>query len=156
MKNLSIIVAGIVILVLFYLMYQGRVSRSGEAPGLIGGLLAPCPGKPNCVCSENRQDGEHYIEPFEVRDGRMAQAMEDVARIIREAGGNVDSVSENYISARFTSTVFGFVDDVEFRADAPAEVIHVRSASRVGRSDLGANRKRVESIRQRFLAHAGS
>lgn len=156
MKSLSIIIAGIVMLALIYLMYQGRVSRSGEAPGLTGGLLAPCPDKPNCVCSEYLRGVEHYIEPFKVPDGGMAQTMQSVARIIREIGGNVDSVGESYISATFASTVFGFVDDVEIRADAQAGVLHLRSASRVGRSDLGANRKRIELIRQRFLAHAGS
>ena len=156
MKSLLIIVAGIVLLVLVYLMYQGRVSRSGGAPGLIGESLIPCPDRPNCVCSENRVGGEHYIEQFKVRDGDMTQAMKRVARIIREIGGDVDTDSENYISATFASSIFGFVDDVEIRADARAKVIHVRSASRVGRSDLGANRKRMELIRQRFLTNAGS
>lgn len=155
MKNLSIIVAGIAILVSVYLMYQGRVSRSGKPPGLIGQQLAPCPGKPNCVCSEHGQDSEHYIEPLKIRDGRTAQAMQDLAEVIGEIGGKVDIVGENYIAARFSSALFGFVDDVEFRADAGADVIHVRSASRVGRSDLGANRKRVELIRDRFLARDG-
>lgn len=160
MKNLSIIFAGIVAVIAIsaaiYLIYQGRVSRSGSAPGLIGELLAPCPGTPNCVCSEHRRDSEHYLEPIEVRDGRLAAAMQSLALVIREIGGNVDTVGENYIAATFSSTVFGFVDDVEFRADAGAGVIHVRSASRVGRSDLGANRRRVELIRQRFLEHSGA
>lgn len=155
MNKLLIIFVGIVILVLIYFMYQGRVSRSGEAPGLSGGVLSPCPGSPNCVCSEHRQDSEHYIEPFEVRGGDISRAMKNLVEVIRELGGNVEAEGENYVAATFSSSVFGFVDDVEIRADAQAEVIHVRSASRVGRSDLGANRKRVELIRQRFLARAG-
>jgi uncharacterized protein (DUF1499 family) len=58
--------------------------------------------------------------------------------------------TENYIHATFTSRIFRFVDDVEFYFMRDAPVIHVRSASRVGYSDLGVNRKRVEKIRQAF------
>ena len=50
----------------------------------------------------------------------------------------------------FTSAVFRFVDDVEFEVDEAARVVHVRSASRVGRGDFGANRKRVEAIRAKL------
>ncbi|HEY9596037.1 MAG TPA: DUF1499 domain-containing protein, partial [Cyanophyceae cyanobacterium] len=47
----------------------------------------------------------------------------------------------------------GFVDDVEFFLDDNANVIQVRSASRLGESDLGVNRKRIETIRAEFLRH---
>ncbi len=155
MKILSIVLAGIAILIVIFLMYQGRVSRTGKAPGLVGEQLAPCPGTPNCVCSEHRQDSEHFVEPLEIGHGDLAQAMESVARIVQESGGSIDTVGENYIAATFSSTLFGFVDDVEFRADARAGAIQVRSASRVGRGDLGANRKRVALIRERLLADVG-
>ncbi len=55
--------------------------------------------------------------------------------------------TENYLSAEFTIPVVGFVDDVEFLLDKDAKVIHVRSASRLGDSDLGVNRKRIETLR---------
>ncbi len=55
--------------------------------------------------------------------------------------------TDNYLYAEFTSAMMGFVDDVEFYVDEAAKVIHVRSASRLGQSDLGVNRKRVESLR---------
>jgi uncharacterized protein (DUF1499 family) len=58
--------------------------------------------------------------------------------------------TESYLHAEFTSLFFRFVDDVEFLVDDAAKVIHVRSASRLGRSDLGVNRKRVERIRARW------
>jgi uncharacterized protein (DUF1499 family) len=41
-----------------------------------------------------------------------------------------------------------FVDDVEFLFDDTNKKIHVRSASRVGYSDMGVNRKRVEELRK--------
>ncbi len=53
----------------------------------------------------------------------------------------------NYLRAEFTSRIFRFVDDVEFLFDDSLKYIHVRSASRIGRSDLGVNRKRIEEIR---------
>jgi uncharacterized protein (DUF1499 family) len=60
-------------------------------------------------------------------------------------------VSEtDYLYVEFTSRVFRFVDDVEFLTDPTESVIHVRSASRVGHSDFGANRRRVEQIRTKF------
>jgi uncharacterized protein (DUF1499 family) len=41
----------------------------------------------------------------------------------------------------------GFVDDVEFLADRASGVVHVRSASRLGRRDFGVNRARIEELR---------
>jgi uncharacterized protein (DUF1499 family) len=60
--------------------------------------------------------------------------------------------SNGYLYAEFTSTIFRFVDDVEFLIDVKAQVIHVRSASRLGTSDLGVNRTRVEKIRKSWEA----
>ena len=64
----------------------------------------------------------------------------------------VDEVGEAHLKARFRSRLFRFTDDLELAVDATAGVIHVRSASRVGRSDFGVNRSRVEAIRRRFQA----
>jgi uncharacterized protein (DUF1499 family) len=58
---------------------------------------------------------------------------------------------DDYLHAEARSLIFRFVDDVEFYLPAPEKVIHVRSASRVGYSDMGVNRKRVEEIRRRFV-----
>lgn len=60
--------------------------------------------------------------------------------------------TDSYIYAEFTSAIMGFVDDVEFYLEPEARVFHVRSASRLGKSDLGVNRKRVETIRSQFQA----
>ena len=62
----------------------------------------------------------------------------------------VVSHTNEYIHAECTSLIFRFVDDVEFLLDEEKYLIHVRSASRVGYSDLGVNRKRIETIRQQF------
>lgn len=62
----------------------------------------------------------------------------------------VVATTDDYLHVEFTSALLRFVDDVEFRVDVDAGVIHVRSASRVGRYDFGVNRRRVEAIRDAF------
>jgi uncharacterized protein (DUF1499 family) len=129
-------------------------SFSGNRPTNIGikdGKLAPCPNSPNCVCSQApTSDKEHSIEPIsfsstpEAAMGQLksvVQAMER-AEIINE--------TSDYLYAEFTSALMGYVDDVEFYLDRNANAIQVRSASRLGKSDLGVNRKRVEEIRSKF------
>lgn len=65
-------------------------------------------------------------------------------RIVREEPGAV--------TAECRSPIFRFVDDVDFRFDDEARLIHFRSASRLGRSDFGVNRRRMEAMRRRYLA----
>ena len=61
----------------------------------------------------------------------------------------------DYLYAEYTSALLGFVDDVEFYFAPRDNIIHVRSASRLGYSDFGVNRKRIEGIRAR-LAQSGA
>jgi uncharacterized protein (DUF1499 family) len=67
-------------------------------------------------------------------------------------GGKVVKKAPGYIYAQFTTRLMKYVDDVEFWYDPSSKVIQVRSASRLGSSDLGVNRKRIETIRQKFNA----
>jgi uncharacterized protein (DUF1499 family) len=117
--------------------------------GLDNDKLKPCPDSPNCVSSMS-EDLSHYIEPFKY-EGTPQEAMKKLLLIIKSLSRTQVIVSENnYIHAEFKSMVFRFVDDVEFYFDDQAAIIHVRSASRVGYSDFGANRKRIEKIREQF------
>jgi len=68
----------------------------------------------------------------------------------------VVTAADTYIHAEFTSAVFRFVDDVEFQIDPDTRLVHFRSASRVGRSDLGVNRERMEALRAAFERSAGA
>jgi uncharacterized protein (DUF1499 family) len=140
-----IYIAVFVLVVLIALFVLGRQSRSGNAPGLVDGKLQSCPDSPNCVCSEYPGDSGHYVEPITAGDntGILRQA-------IAELGGTIKTDTANYIAATFRSPLFGFVDDLEIRIDDAGNQIHLRSASRVGRGDLGANRKRVQRLRQWF------
>jgi uncharacterized protein (DUF1499 family) len=125
--------------------------NSGNGLGIVDGRLAPCPNKPNCVSSQAAAgDKQHYVEaltyggePAQAREW-LEQAIDGMKRarvVVREA---------NYWRAEFTSALWRFVDDVEFLFDDNARRIDIRSASRVGYSDLGVNRRRIEEIRRRF------
>ncbi|MEA5471113.1 DUF1499 domain-containing protein [Spirulina sp. 06S082] len=120
---------------------------SGKRPSNLGvkdGKLAPCPGTPNCVSSQSTKSQEK-IAPLPMTSiAQLRKVIEgmELTKIIKE--------TDNYLYAEFKSKLMGFVDDVEFYLDSNAKVIHVRSASRLGKSDLGANRKRVEEIRAKL------
>jgi len=124
---------------------------SGKRPdnlGLKDGRLASCGRRLNCVCSQAEAgDAQRYVAPMPFKGsaaeaiaaaGRAVESMAR-ARVVREAG--------NYLHAEFRSKLMGYVDDVEFTFDAGAGVLHVRSASRLGRRDFGVNRERVEALR---------
>ena len=127
--------------------------------GIEKGKLAQCPSTPNCVSSQAKNK-QHYIEPIVVK-GTAAEVKNRLLNVLNQQQGIkiiVDDV--NYVRATFTSKVFRFVDDTEFyfpnitleEITSPDKtskeiIIHMRSASRVGYSDLGANRKRLERIR---------
>jgi uncharacterized protein (DUF1499 family) len=128
----------------------GHGSRSGEAPGLISGSLASCPEKPNCVCSEFDEDTAHYIAPLDYSGAPSGKAWGDILKIIKELGGEVTVANDAYIAATFSSSLFGFVDDLECRLEPSQERIQIRSASRVGHSDLGVNQQRVEAMARLF------
>lgn len=126
-------------------------SFSGTRPSNLGpkdGKLAPCPSSPNCVCSQSpTSDSEHYIAPLSLKTS-APEAIASIKTIVESMERTmVITETDSYLYAEFTSAMMGYVDDVEFYADAAEQVVHVRSASRLGQSDLGVNRKRVEDIR---------
>lgn len=119
------------------------IGCAGDRPTTLGvqnNQLAGCPDSPNCVCSFDTRDS-HRIDPLRGNLDAIKRALAQMpsAEIIREEG--------DYLYAEFTSRLMGYVDDVEFLADPASGVVHVRSASRLGHSDLGVNAKRLEEIR---------
>jgi uncharacterized protein (DUF1499 family) len=119
--------------------------------GIKDGKLAPCPSWPNCVSSQSA-DPEHAIKPLSYL-GTATGAHEALRVIILGMKrSQIITDTDSYIHAEFTSAFFRFVDDTEFWFDENAKVIQVRSAARLGHSDLGINRKRVEEIRARWTA----
>ena len=149
-RILLAVVAILAALVLVRFAILGHGSKSGEAPALVSGALAPCPDKPNCVCSEFSEATAHYIEPLDYSSGPPEKAWGELLQVIEELGGKVVVANDEYIAATFSSSVFGFIDDVECRLEPSKKRIQIRSASRVGHSDLGVNRKRVEAMTRSF------
>jgi uncharacterized protein (DUF1499 family) len=120
---------------------------SGTRPNNLGvsnGKLAACPGSPNCVNSQGDDAKSKIASLPNVAISRIKEVIESMER------SKIISETDNYLYAEFTSKLMGYVDDVEFYLDNSANVVHVRSASRLGKSDLGVNRKRIEEIRAKL------
>ncbi|MGO9611427.1 MAG: DUF1499 domain-containing protein [Dissulfurispiraceae bacterium] len=137
----------------FALLYLVLLSCQGPKTVINGPSspnLKPCPDSPNCV-SSLAADGRHYVKPFE-----LFQPPEDAMRVIKEAilsfpRTSLITESDCYLHVE-CRTLLGFVDDVEFMIDKMKSMIQVRSASRIGYWDMGANRRRVEELRTRYQA----
>ena len=118
--------------------------------GAASDRLSPCPESPNCVSSLSK-DKSHQVEPLTYRD-TLAEARERLISVINSMKrSEIVTAENNYLHATFKSSLFGFVDDVEFSFDDEKKIIDIRSASRTGYYDLGVNRRRVEEIRRRFM-----
>ncbi len=132
---------------------------AGSAPSDLGvrdGKLAPPATTPNSVSSQadlhpgHPQQSYARIAPLSY-SGDAVAAMKRLAEAIRKMDGAVIvSDKPDYLYTQFRTPWLGFVDDAEFWQDPATQVIQVRSASRLGTSDLGLNRRRIEAIRQRF------
>jgi len=129
---------------------------SGRRPSDLGvrnGNLKAMPSSPNAVSSQATD--AHQIEPLAYK-GAQEQAMKALKAIIEGAPNTrIVETKPDYLYVEYASQLLGFVDDVEFYFPPNAKIIHVRSASRLGYSDLGVNRKRIEAIRA-GLVQAGA
>jgi len=148
------------LLILFVLILMGAFSmgiysHKAPEPGLINGKLSPCPNKPNCVCSEgDTANAQNNIQPLSIAGMEDHIAWASLINAVKASGGSIQQHSDTYLHATFTSTLFRFVDDFEARLDSSRQIIHIRSASRVGHSDFGVNRKRAERIRLEYDKHS--
>ena len=108
--------------------------------------LADCPSSPNCV-SSTETGRSHYIDPLDVGD-RSHEAWQALLDIL-DADDSISIVSsdDHYIRAEAKTRILRFTDDVEFLLRRESGLIDMRSASRLGFSDLGKNRSRLEGVR---------
>lgn len=108
-------------------------------------VLKPCPESPNCVGSHYPTDKEHHLKPIKYQLSKE-QAHKRLLKILQKTeSASIVVQNEDYIHAEFTSSIFKFIDDVEFNL-TEEPLIHFRSASRMGHSDLGANKSRMNEI----------
>jgi len=134
-------------LVLFLLLPGMALLTSAAGAG--DADLPPCPSSPNCVSSRD-PDPSRRVDPIPFR-GTAEEAREALETVLRSLPRvTIVASSGSMVRAEFRSRL-GFVDDVAFRIDEAAGVIHVRSASRTGYWDFGVNRRRVETIREAFV-----
>ena len=164
LKTLGVIAAIVVIGLPAAALVAGQMNLlTGRRPQDLGardGLLKPPAAKSwNSVSSQAARHPHtdyHEIAPLTFSgDGNAAFAR--LAAIVGAMpGATVITSSPGYLYAEFQTPLLKFVDDVEFLLDQPAAAIQMRSASRLGSKDFGANRKRLEAIRSRFAAQAGS
>jgi uncharacterized protein (DUF1499 family) len=126
----------------------GQLAPPGEA-------LRPCPSTPNCVSTE-ATDPRHAMPPLPYPGSAQAAHARARAALLAEPRTRVVTERPGYLHAEARSRVFRFVDDVEVMVDSAAQVVRFRSASRLGRSDLGVNRARMQRFSDRFHASADS
>jgi uncharacterized protein (DUF1499 family) len=117
--------------------------------GANSGQLMPCPDKQNCVSSQTINKIHFSVTPQEAQV-RLLQVLQALKQT------KIIAAQENYIRVEFTSKVLRFIDDAEFyflSIESGKTIINLRSASRIGHSDFGVNRERIEQIRNKFKLH---
>ena len=145
------------------LLVAGQIGLlTGRTPKNLGvqdGRLKPPSQTPNSVSSQADLYPDHpqkdyaRIAPFQF-SGDGEKAMARLAEILKQSDRTVVVTQEaGYLYAQCTTKLLKFTDDIEFWLDKSAGVIHVRSASRLGRKDFNVNRERVESIRAQFTTN---
>ena len=145
---MSLLLATIVVAIIFMI---ASMSKPGHALGLNDeSKLVQCPNKPNCVCSEYPDDIDHYLDAITVPLEMSNVAMSIIKQEIEDIGGQIQTESVDYLAATFSSRIFGFIDDVEYRFDREKHLIHFRSAARTGYSDFSVNKNRMLLLKSSF------
>ena len=126
---------------------------AGKPPKQLGvqsGRLRPSGSKPNCVCSYETT-GYAAIKPISIAGGDANAVMQKLKSALESTPGiKVVTIDGDYLHAEATTPTLGFVDDLEFLVNTEANQIHLRSQSRLGYSDMGQNRKRIEAVRRQM------
>jgi len=148
--NIKLLLLSLPLLLLIGMALFGlaRLSFHRANVGLVDGRLRGCPQSPNCYNTE-----AHPGTANNFAAQSREKAWLGLQQIVSAQGGKIMSVDDAYLWATFTSRLFGFVDDLEARVDEENQQIHLRSASRIGYSDFGVNRRRVENIQRRLAIH---
>ncbi len=144
MKMLKIVfILAVLLLVGFFLLrwLLPAISPAPDGLGIENGRLSPCPDSPNCV-STFADDAEHGMEAWRIK-GKTAVYETLLEHLSAMPNVTIITTEPNYIHAEFRTPFLRLIDDVEFVVDSQNEQINFRSASRLGYSDFGLNRKRM-------------
>ena len=129
------------------------ISCAGKRPpnlGISNSGLAVCPSSPNCVSSD-ASSGIHAIPPFQLEMSTVEAWPQVQDAVSTLPGVQIVKATDVYLHAECRSSLFGFVDDLELQLRPSEGLIAIRSASRMGFSDLGVNRRRVERLRAALI-----
>lgn len=107
-----------------------------------------CPKKPNCYSSTEEMNSDNYFFPVTIKEPSEV-AFKKSLKIIEQMGGKTVTQKDNYIHATFTSNIFKFIDDFEVYT-GDQDIVEIKSSSRMGHSDLGANKKRLTDFTFRY------
>lgn len=146
------LLVGLIVCGSIILIFVLAANKNNTVPSNLGvkdGLLAPLPQSPNAVSSQTEQ-AEKRVDPLPFF-GNIEQTKAHVKKAAAEFGGTRILLERpDYLHVVFTVPFIPFKDDVEFFFNEGERVVHYRSASRVGYSDLGVNRKRYEQLRSLY------
>jgi uncharacterized protein (DUF1499 family) len=151
LRQIALSLGGLGLLCLIALGVAARLVSRPRGLGVIKGQLASCPATPNCVSTQSNNPSQRmapipYTTTTEV-------AMQSLVAIVRsQPRATVLEQTPTYLAVVYRSPIFHFPDDVEITFDEGHRLIHFRAAARLGRSDLGVNRARMEAISQAFRA----
>jgi uncharacterized protein (DUF1499 family) len=142
---------GLVVLAVYVglLLAVPRLSPRPEGLGVNNGQLKSCPGRPNCVSTQSTSDNAYEKrQAIALQTGETPEAaMQKLVAIVEKMPRTIIIEQKpDYLYVEFRTFAMRYIDDVEFYVDAQQNVIHYRSASRLGRSDLGVNGKRMDEI----------
>jgi len=147
---IGVVVVGIAVIFIGFRFVIQQLSTAPSTLGHTDGKFSLCPDQPNCVSSQAEETSEHYIAPISYQ-GEVETVQTTMLTILSSLpSAQIETNQSDYIHIKTNSPFIGYVDDTEFYFDETAQVIHVRAAARLGYSDLGKNRARVEEIRQKF------
>lgn len=139
-----ILLAAIVLAIggLLSFVVMAAISRKGTAPGLVDGKLAPLPETPNA-----------HFQTVPLPDGTTADASASLKAALQQLPGTTIVTEEGtYLAAESRTGLLGFVDDIEVLVREEDREVDIRSASRIGHSDLGANEARIARLRELWTA----
>lgn len=142
----------LIFLVVFIAANFGRIYwQNSQVPtlGVTDGKLAPISKKPNNVSTQTDVD-EKRVTPWPFK-GSQEETMAAIKAAVNTYGGaTVQTETADYLYVIFTTSLMKYHDDAEFWLDAENQVVHFRSASRAGYSDMGLNRKRFDALTELY------
>lgn len=136
---------GVIVVVILGVALSWQNSKRPSL-GVHQGQLKPLSHKPNAVSTQADKPSQ-WVEPWPIKSDRD-QTLAAIANAVASyGGGQLQQQADYYLYYVFVTPKMRFRDDVEFYIDAQQGLVHFRSASRVGYSDLGLNNARYQALR---------